>query len=102
MIATLGTGAANRIIEMTQSGIWVETGRSAQEGATKLVEPRMVQLAWDWLIAHGTLTNVTLLHELRVHRSSFVCALLAQLPGVRVVTSRPIAARDRASGRWAR
>ena len=90
VIATLGTGAANRIVEMTQSGIWVETERSAQEGAPKLVEPRMVQLAWDWLVAHGTLTNVTLLHDLRVHRSSFVCALLAKLPGVRVVTSRPI------------
>jgi hypothetical protein len=50
----------------------------------------MVQLAWDWLIAYGTLSNVTLLKNLRVHRSSFVCALLAQLPGVRVVTNRPI------------
>ncbi len=99
VIDTLGTGAANRIFEMTQSGIWVETKRSAQEGAPKLVEPRMVQLAWDWLVAHRTLTNVTLLNDLRVHRSSFVCALLARLPGVRVMTSRPITlAIERADG----
>ena len=90
VIATLGQGASNRIAEMTPTGIWVDTARSAQRGGPELVEPRMVQLAWDWLIARGTLTNKTLLNDLRVHRSSFVCALLAQLPGVRVVSNRPI------------
>ena len=90
VIPTLGSGAPNRIVEMTTAGIWVETQRSAERGRSQLVEPRMVQVAWDWLLAHGTLTNTTLLNELRVHRSSFVCALLAQLPGVTVVTSRPI------------
>jgi HKD family nuclease len=90
VVATLGLGAPNRIAEMTPAGIWVETARSAQRGGPELVEPRMVQLAWDWLIARGTLSNKTLLNDLRVHRSSFVCALLAQLPGVRVVSSRPI------------
>ena len=90
VIATLGQGAVNRIVEMTPAGIWVETERSAERGGPQLVEPRMVQLAWDWLLAHGTLTNTTLLNELRVHRSSFVCALLARLPGVTVVTNRPI------------
>ncbi len=43
----------------------------------------MIGLAWDTLRAHGTLTNRYLLDGLHVHRSSFVCALLARLPGVR-------------------
>jgi HKD family nuclease len=97
VIATLGQGASNRVAEMTPAGIWVETARSAQRGGPALVEPRMVQLAWDWLVARGTVTNKTLLNDLRVHRSSFVCALLALLPGVRVLANRPITlAIDRA------
>ncbi len=52
----------------------------------------MIELAWDWLVAHGTLTNRHLLATggLNVKRSSLVCALLARLPGVRVVSTRPI------------
>jgi HKD family nuclease len=106
VIETLGRERrANRIVEMTPSGLWVETERSAQRGGPSLVEPRMVQLAWDWLVAHGSLTNPTLLRDLRVHRSSFVCALLAQLPGVQVVSRSPITlaierAFDGPGGRW--
>ena len=90
---------------MTPAGIWVETSRSAQRGRPELIEPRMVHLAWDWLIARGTITNKTLLGGLRVHRSSFVCALLAQLPGVRIISRRPITlaidrADDRGHGGW--
>ena len=38
----------------------------------------------------GVVTNRDLLDELRVYRSSFVCALLAELPGVTVASTRPI------------
>ena len=52
----------------------------------------MIQVAYDWLRAHGTLTNRFLLDTdgLNVKRSSFVCALLARLPGVEVRSTRPI------------
>jgi hypothetical protein len=52
----------------------------------------MVQGAWDYLQAHGGLTNRYLLDKdgLNVKRSSFVCALLARLPGVVVVSPNPI------------
>ena len=90
-ISTLGaSGRPNVITELNPSGIWVRTERSALRKRSELVEPRMVQIAWDWLVAHGTLTNQTLLRQLKVHRSSFVCALLARLPGVSVVPGRLI------------
>ena len=46
----------------------------------------MIQSAWEYLQAHGVLTNRFLLSTdgLNVKRSSFVCALLARLPGVSV------------------
>jgi len=53
----------------------------------------MIQIAYDWLRAHGTLTNRFLVATdgLNVKRSSFVCELLARLPGVHVESARPIA-----------
>jgi hypothetical protein len=52
----------------------------------------MIQSAWEYLQAHGVLTNRFLLSSdgLNVKRSSFVCALLARLPGVSVASTRPI------------
>ena len=52
----------------------------------------MIQVAYDRLRAHGTLTNRFLLDTdgLNVKRSSFVCALLARLAGVEVGSTRPI------------
>ncbi|MDQ3032187.1 MAG: hypothetical protein M3Y87_07215 [Myxococcota bacterium] len=41
----------------------------------------MLDLAWEVLRARGTLTNREMLGELRIHRSSFVCAILARLKG---------------------
>ena len=51
----------------------------------------MIQIAWDWLQARGTLTARFLVatEGLNVKRSSFVCALLARLPEVTVVSTRP-------------
>jgi hypothetical protein len=53
----------------------------------------MLNLAWDALRARGRLTNRELLDELRVHRSSFVCGILARLPGVEREDGREIALR---------
>jgi hypothetical protein len=57
-----------------------------------MVPAWMIQIAWEWLTTHGTLTNRHLLADdgLNVKRSSFVCALLARLPGVGVASARPI------------
>lgn len=44
----------------------------------------MIELAYSYLQTHGRLTNRYLLARdgLNVKRSSFVCALLAKLPGI--------------------
>ncbi len=87
IVRTLGKGAVNHVVERTPHGLYVETARSLQRGGgAELVPGWMIQLAWDYLRAHGALTNKELLATdgLNVKRSSFVCALLARLPGVEV------------------
>ncbi|MFI5401546.1 MAG: hypothetical protein ACHQ1G_01210 [Planctomycetota bacterium] len=74
----------NLVVRVAPEGVYVETARSRERGAgAELVPSWMIGLAWDALRAHGTLTNRYLLDMLHVHRSSFACALLARLPGVR-------------------
>lgn len=91
VVHTLADGRPNTVVEVNRAGLWVETERSRRTGTgPQLVEPRMLEVAWAALLSDGELTNQRLLGELRVHRSSFVCALLAHLPGVRVVSRRPI------------
>ncbi|UJR85253.1 Hypothetical protein I5071_73330 [Sandaracinus amylolyticus] len=92
VVYTLGPSAQpNRLAEVTPSGLWVETKRTAERrSGAQVVSPRMLNLAWDVLRARGRLTNREMLDELRIHRSSFVCAVLAKLPGVRVTSTRPI------------
>ena len=73
----------NLVTDVTPSAVYVETERSRKErGGAAEVPAWMLNLAWDHLRTHGTLTNRTLLHDLRVHRSSAVCAILARVPGV--------------------
>jgi HKD family nuclease len=74
----------NVVLRVAPEGVYVETARSRGRGAGgELVPSWMIALGWDALRAHGTITNRHLLHGLNIHRSSFVCALLARLPGVR-------------------
>jgi hypothetical protein len=92
-IATLAQGRRNRIIDVAHEGVWLETDASERKGTgPQLVEAWMLNVAWRHLQAHGTLTNSYLLATdgLNVKRSSAVCALLAALPGVSVVGTRPI------------
>jgi hypothetical protein len=92
-VLTLGDRRPNWVREVTPDGVWVETRRSRAAGRPlQLVEAWMIQSAWDYLQARGVLTNRFLLSTdgLNVKRSSFVCALLAQLPGVSVESTRPI------------
>ncbi len=88
---TLGTSAPNTVTAISESGIYVETDRSrAKREQAQLIPAWMFELAWETLVARGELTNADLLNELRVHRSSAVCAMLARLPGVSVASTRPI------------
>jgi hypothetical protein len=90
-VNTLADGSPNTVTEVSRAGLWVETERSRRSGGgPQLVEPRMLDVAWAVLTSDGELTNRRLLRDLRVHRSSFVCALLARLPGVSVASRRPI------------
>jgi hypothetical protein len=97
VIETLGPNPrANRLAEVTPTEVLVETDRTRQQRTGPQAVPAwMLNLAWDYLTSRGEVTNTTLLNELRVHRSSFVCAALARLPGVEVASVRPITLRWR-------
>ena len=93
VVATLTDRRSNWVRDVTPDGVWVETERSRRLGRpAQLVEAWMIQSAWEYLQAHGSLTNRHLLSTdgLNVKRSSFVCALLARLPGVHLSSARPI------------
>jgi hypothetical protein len=93
-ISTLGPDPKpNWIADITPDGVWVETLSSRAKGRRpQLIEAWMIQVAWDYLAAHGSLTNRFLLDKdgLNVKRSSFVCALLARLSDVAVASTKPI------------
>lgn len=84
----------NRVVEVTPSEVWIETERTIRERTGPQPVPAwMLNLAWEYLRTRGELSNTTLLNQLRVHRSSAVCALLARLPEVEVNRGRSIALR---------
>jgi hypothetical protein len=84
----------NRIAELTPVEVLVETERSrSRTGGAEAIPAWMFNLAWDRLRSFGVLTNRELLDDLRVHRSSAVCAMLARIPGVGRMPGRAIALR---------
>jgi HKD family nuclease len=89
---TLGPRPArNVVVDVNETAVYVETDRSRERnGRAGEIPAWMFNLAWDHLRTHGDLTNRALLDELRVHRSSAVCAVLARVPGVRVRPGRVI------------
>ncbi len=92
---TLGPNPQEDLVtEVTPSEVLVETARSRERtGGAASIPAWMFNLAWDELRSRGELSNRTLLGELRVHRSSAICAILARLPPVAVVPGRRIALR---------
>jgi hypothetical protein len=93
---TLGPSSRpNRIVELTPVEVHVETERSRSRGGAEPIPAWMFNLAWDRLRTHGTLSNSELLNDLRVHRSSAVCAILARLPQVERAQGREIVLRWR-------
>jgi len=74
----------NLVTQVRPDGVYVETEKSrARHGGAERVDAWMFNLAWKRLVTHRRLSNTTLLNELRVMRSSAICAVLARLPGVR-------------------
>lgn len=92
-VRTLGQGRPNWVVAVEPRGLLVETERSRSSAAgPQLVPAWMFDVAWQRLTSRGRLANAELLSsaDLNVKRSSFVCAVLAQLPGVEVASTRPI------------
>lgn len=85
---TLGANPRpNYVTELTATGVYMRTESSEAKGLLPQFIPAwMLGLAWDYLRAHGQLSNAFLLAKegLNVKRSSAVCAILARLPGVGV------------------
>jgi hypothetical protein len=93
---TLGRDKPNRAVELTPLEVQVETERSRQRtGGAESVPAWMFNLAWQRLQTHGSLSNIELLRDMRVHRSTAVCAILARLPQVEVVPGRTVVLRWR-------
>jgi hypothetical protein len=94
---TLSRGRPNRVVDLTPVEVYVETERSrTRSGGPESIPAWMFNLAWDRLRSFGELTNGQLLEDLRVHRSSAVCAILARVPGVERTPGKEIALRWRA------
>lgn len=90
-IHTLSSRRPNWVVDINSDGVWVETEASRSKGSSpQLVDAWMLDVAWAELTSRGEISNDWLLNKRHVHRSSFVCAALAQFPGVRVVSRRPI------------
>lgn len=95
-ITTLAHGRPNRLVDVSSDGVVVSTVASDSKGTgPQLVPAWMLNVAWRHLRATGSLTNRYLLSSegLGVRRSSAVCALLAQVPGVTIASSRPVELR---------
>jgi hypothetical protein len=92
-VSTLTDRRPNLVVEVTGEAVWIETERTRRLGrGPEPVPAWMFNIAWEHLAAHGRLTNRHLLASdgLNVKRSSAVCAVLALLPEVEVVSRRPI------------
>jgi HKD family nuclease len=98
-ISTISEQRPNTITSVGDLGVWVQTARSGE--TSQLVEAWMLELACEVLLTEGRLSNQELLNTLHVHRSSAVCAILAQLPEVEVEAARPIRLRLARRPAWA-
>lgn len=90
-ILTLASKRPNVITAINRDGIWVRTLRSdSRKADPQLVPAWMLATAWQHLTKTGVLSSPELLKDLNVKRSAFVIALLAELAGVVVRSTRPI------------
>ncbi len=86
----------NRVLELTPVEVQVETERSRSRArGAESIPAWMFNLAWERLRTLGTLSNSELLNDLRVHRSSAVCAMIARLPQIERIPGKEIVLRWR-------
>ena len=91
---TLGRDRPNRVVERTPIEVQIETERSREGPEAQSLYPLGCSTSPGiGCGTHGTLSNVELLNDLRVHRSTAVCAILARLPKVEVMPGRTIVLR---------
>ena len=90
-IATLSAGRPNEVIAIGSDGVWVETEKSAGQNGPRLVPAWMFNEAWRLMQTDRILRNTELIKT--VKRSSAVLALLAELPEVSVMSTRPLVLR---------
>ena len=88
LFLTLTHGRPNHVVEVTRSGMYVETEASMEKGRPpQLVPAWMIEMVWIALRTRGRISQQEVLADdgLNVRRSAAVCAVLARLPGVGVV-----------------
>ena len=89
VVYTLAQHRPNTITDIASEGVYVETDRSRKAGSgAQLVPGWMFNYAWHVLRQSGRLTNDQLVALAK--RSSAVCAILARIPEIEVVSTRPI------------
>src|SRR4051794_11937739 len=58
VVPTISDGRPNRVRGVTPDGVWVETERSRALGRpAQFVPASMIQMAWEYLASHGSLSN---------------------------------------------
>jgi hypothetical protein len=84
-VATVANGRPNTVGAISADGVEIKTERSAP--SYELVPAWMLNAAWRNLRSNGEIGR----QEMQdLHRGSAVFALLARLPSVRVLSSRPV------------
>jgi hypothetical protein len=85
LFLTLSHARPNRVTEVNESGLYVETEASQAKGRPpQLVPAWMFELAYQALRSRGRLTQQSVLNELNIKRSAAVCAILARLEHVSI------------------
>ncbi len=93
-IKTLAQAKPNLVESWSVDGAWVITERTKELGrSAELVPGWMIETAWRYLADNKSMTQRYLLNELNVKRSAAVCALLAMLDDVEIVSTMPITLR---------
>jgi hypothetical protein len=90
-IGTVSQGRTNRVESISPAGVEISTEKSDRGDGPQLVPGWMFNVAWDELERTGRLRAADLRKAAK--RSSAVCAVIAALPVVSVVSERPIELR---------
>lgn len=90
-VTTVWLGRTNRIESISPLGIEISTEKSERTGGPQLVDGWMFNVAWEELTRTKRLRASELVRVAK--RSSAVCAVLAALPQIDIVSERPVELR---------